>query len=90
MFRAYVEYINEECGGIRGRQVALELIEVPLFGPTTETERNEACLKATEDLNAVMILNSSGFKRSDGVHRRGEGDDLYFDPGSAPGLHGSR
>ena len=21
MFRAYVEYINEECGGIRGRQV---------------------------------------------------------------------
>ncbi len=62
MFRVYVEYINEECGGIRGRQVALELIEVPLFGPTTETERNEACLKATDDLNAVMILNSSGFQ----------------------------
>ena len=38
-----------------------ELIEVPLFGPTTETERNEACVKATEDLNAV-ILNSSGFQ----------------------------
>ena len=35
-----------------------------MFGPTVETERNEACLKATEDLNAVMILNSSGFQGS--------------------------
>ena len=33
-----------------------------LVRSTTETERNEACLKATEDLNAVMILNSSGFQ----------------------------
>ncbi|NDH24597.1 MAG: hypothetical protein EBY49_11805, partial [Actinobacteria bacterium] len=62
MFRVYVEYLNEECGGIRGREVVLETIEVSLFGPTTETERNEACLRATEDLNAVMIVNSSGFQ----------------------------
>ncbi|MCH1450530.1 MAG: hypothetical protein L7U66_01895 [Acidimicrobiales bacterium] len=64
MFGVYIDYLNEQCGGIRGREIVLETIEVSLFGPTVETERNEACLKATEDLNAVMILNSSGFQGS--------------------------
>ena len=64
MFRVFTEYINTECGGIRGRMLELDTIEVALFGPTTQTERNAACLQATEDNNAVMILNSSGFQGS--------------------------
>lgn len=64
MFRVFTEYINTECGGIRGRMLELDTIEVALFGPTTQTERNAACLEATEDFNAVMILNSSGFQGS--------------------------
>ena len=43
-------------------QVALETIEVSLFGPTTQEERNAACLQAVDDFNAVFILNSSGFQ----------------------------
>ncbi|MEM9465798.1 MAG: hypothetical protein AAGA90_10520 [Actinomycetota bacterium] len=64
MFRVFTEYINTECGGIRGRMLELDTIEVSLFGPTTQDERNAACLEATEDNNAVMILNSSGFQGS--------------------------
>lgn len=64
MFRVFVEFINDECGGVRGRQVVLETIEVSLFGPTTQEERNAACLEATEDFNAAMIVNSSGFQGS--------------------------
>ncbi|MEM8707115.1 MAG: hypothetical protein AAGE98_11710 [Actinomycetota bacterium] len=64
MFRVFVDYVNAECGGIRGRQVNLETIEVSLFGPTTQEERNAACLEATEDFDAVAIVNSSGFQGS--------------------------
>lgn len=64
MFRVYTDYINQECGGVRGRMIALETIEVSLFGPTTQDERNAACLQAVEDLDAVMIVNSSGFQGS--------------------------
>lgn len=64
MFRVYVDHINEECGGIRGRMLSLETIEVSLFGPTTQEERNAACLQAVDDFNAVFILNSSGFQGS--------------------------
>ena len=64
MFRVFTDYINTECGGIRGRMIELDTIEVALFGPTTQDERNAACLEATEDNDAVMILNSSGFQGS--------------------------
>ncbi len=64
MFQVLTAYINEECGGIRGRLIDLRTIEVPLFGPTTQTDRNAACLQATEDFDAVMIVNSSGFQGS--------------------------
>ena len=44
--------------------LSLETIEVSLFGPTTQEERNAACLEAVDDFDAVFILNSSGFQGS--------------------------
>ncbi|MEO0495207.1 MAG: hypothetical protein AAF081_17510 [Actinomycetota bacterium] len=64
MFTVFTDYVNTECGGIRGRQINLETIEVSLFGATTQEERNAACLQATEDFDAVAIVNSSGFQGS--------------------------
>ena len=32
--------------------------------PTTQEERNAACLQAVDDFDAVFILNSSGFQGS--------------------------
>lgn len=62
MFEVFVDYVNTECGGVRGRQLELETIEVPAFGGTLEQDRNAACLQATEDFNAVVVMNSSGLQ----------------------------
>jgi len=62
MFEVFVDYVNNQCGGVRGRMIDLTTIEVPLFGPTVETDRNAACLEATEDHDAVIVVNSSGFQ----------------------------
>jgi len=62
MFETFVDYVNEECGGIRGRQIELATIEVPLFGQTVDEDRNAACIEATEDHDAVITMNSSGFQ----------------------------
>ncbi len=62
MFETFVDYVNEECGGVRGRQLELTTIEVPLFGNTVDEDRNAACIEATEDHNAVITMNSSGFQ----------------------------
>ena len=65
MFRVFTEYINTECGGIRGRMLELGHDRGRARSArTTQTERNAACLQAAEDNNAVMILNSSGFQGS--------------------------
>ena len=62
MFEVLVDYVNTECGGIRGRQIELVTLEVPAFGGTVETDRNAACIEATEDNHAVIIMNSTSFQ----------------------------
>ncbi len=61
MFETLVDYINNTCGGIRGRMLDLHTIEVPILGDTVEEDKNAACIEATEDHNAVITMNSSGF-----------------------------
>ena len=64
MFEVFVDYINTECGGIRGRQINLGYAEADLLGAEVEASRNRACLELTEDFNATIIMNSSGFQGS--------------------------
>jgi len=62
MFDVIIDYINTECGGIRGRQINLGYAEADLLGADVEASRNAACLAMTEDFNAVIVMNSSGFQ----------------------------
>ncbi|MEQ8839379.1 MAG: ABC transporter substrate-binding protein [Acidimicrobiales bacterium] len=64
MFEVFVDYINTECGGIRGRQINLGYAEADLLGDAVEASRNQACLAMTEDFNATIIMNSTGFQGS--------------------------
>ena len=61
MFETFVWYVNNVCGGVHGRQIDLSLIEVPVTGSDVDALRNAACIEATEDRDAVIVLNSTGF-----------------------------
>lgn len=61
MFETFVWYVNNVCGGVHGRQIDLSLIEVPPTGSDVDALRNAACIEATEDRDAVIVLNSTGF-----------------------------
>jgi hypothetical protein len=65
MFDAFAAAIND-CGGIRGRQVELQTVEVDVFNAAVDidAQRNAACIEATEDLGAVIVLNTTGFQGS--------------------------
>lgn len=62
MFEVLVDYVNEECGGIRGRMINLGYAEADLLGAEVDSSRNQACLAMTEDFDAVIVMNSSGFQ----------------------------
>jgi hypothetical protein len=64
MFEVIIDYINTECGGIRGRQINLGYVEADLLGAEIEASRNRACLEMTEDFNSVIVMNSTGFQGS--------------------------
>lgn len=61
MFETFVWYVNNVCGGVHGRQIDMSLIEVPPTGTDQDALRNAACIEATEDRDAVLVLNSTGF-----------------------------
>ncbi len=60
MFELFIGYINEECGGIRGRQLELSLGE---FSPLDQSAEalTSACLAVTEDAASVVVMNSTGY-----------------------------
>ena len=64
MFNTFVTYVNEQCGGIRGRMIDLHTIHVEVLGDQLDELRNAACIEAIEDNDAVLIVNSSGFQGS--------------------------
>jgi Periplasmic binding protein len=66
MFQAFADAIND-CGGIRGRQIDLKLVEVDALGgggADIDALRNAACIEATEDSPGVIVMNSTGFQGS--------------------------
>ena len=64
MFETFVAYVNEQCGGVRGRMIDLHTIHVDVLGDQLDEVRNAACIEAIEDHGAVILLNSSGFQGS--------------------------
>ncbi len=62
IFEVFIDYINEECGGIRGRTIDLGYAEAEVLGADVDGSRNAACLAMTEDHNSVIVMNSTGFQ----------------------------
>ncbi|MFA9563881.1 MAG: ABC transporter substrate-binding protein [Acidimicrobiales bacterium] len=62
MFQTFVDVINEDCGGIRGRRLELSETSYDPLSPDVEQARVTACVTATEDDNAVVVMNTSGFQ----------------------------
>ena len=62
IFEVFIDYINEECGGIRGRMLDLGYAEAAVLPPDVDASRNAACLAMTEDHRSVIVMNSTGFQ----------------------------
>ena len=62
MFETFTRYINEKCGGINGRKIKLELVEVNSQSTTLDADRRAACIAATEDLKTPIVINSTGLQ----------------------------
>jgi len=67
MVEAFVGIVNDECGGVHGRRLDLQLVEVTALGGggvDIDTLRSAACLEATDDLEAVLVLDLTGIQGS--------------------------
>ena len=64
MFDTFAAVVNEQCGGVRGRMIDMHIIEVAVMGDSVDQEANTACIEAVEDLDGVILLNSSSFPGS--------------------------
>ena len=65
MFDTFTRIVNERCGGVWGRRIDLRLVEVAALGiggVDIDTLRNAACIEATEEHEAVILLNSTSFQ----------------------------
>ncbi len=64
IFSAFIEILNEECGGFHGRKIDLqEITTFPLeaFDIDTSTLGTIACLNATKDIPSVIVVDISRF-----------------------------
>jgi hypothetical protein len=60
----FVNLVNERCGGIHGRKLKLSLVEAPPTAPEGQDPAaiaQAACIKATEDNDAVFAFSGSGW-----------------------------
>jgi ABC-type branched-subunit amino acid transport system substrate-binding protein len=57
MFQVFTDQINA-CGGIRGKKVVLQNEE---YDPTNPASRDAACIAATEDDKAFVVVNANSF-----------------------------
>ncbi len=57
MFQVFTDQINA-CGGIRGRKIVLQNEE---YDPTNPASRDAACIAATEDDKAFVVVNANTF-----------------------------
>jgi len=61
--QVFIDFINEKCGGVNGRLLNLSTVEVDAFSLTEDIDvlRNIACVEATEDRQADVVINTSAF-----------------------------
>ena len=64
MFETFAAVVNEQCGGVRGRLIELRTIDVDVLSSTIDEDNNAACIKAIEDYDGVILVNSTGFQGS--------------------------
>ena len=64
MFETFVAVVNEQCGGVRGRMLELHTLEQDPVSPEVEAEMNADCIEAVEDLDGVILMNTTGFQGS--------------------------
>lgn len=64
MYETFAWYVNNICGGVNGRMIDLKLVEVAASAPDIDALRNAACIQGTEDVDGVILMNSSGFQGS--------------------------
>jgi hypothetical protein len=60
----FVGLVNDRCGGINGRKLKLSLVEAPPLAPSGQDPASvaqAACIKATEDQDAVFAFSGSGW-----------------------------
>jgi len=65
MFSTFAKVVNEQCGGVNGRMIDVQNIDVTALGSAAkpvDQARNEACVTATEDKKAPIVMNTSGFQ----------------------------
>ncbi len=62
MFDTFTDVINEDCGGIRGRQISMTESSYDPLNSDVEQARISNCITATEDNQAAVVLNSTGFQ----------------------------
>lgn len=78
----FVKLINERCGGIHGRQLKLSLVEAPPTAPEGQDPAaiaQAACIKATEDNDAVFAWSGSGWGGQGGASCvTGDHDTIYL------------
>ena len=64
MFDTFTRIVNERCGGVWGRRIDLQTVEVAALGgggQDIDTLRNAACIEATEGRDAVIVMNATTF-----------------------------
>jgi Fe2+ transport system protein FeoA len=62
--KRFVGLVNDRCGGIHGRKLKLSLVEAPPLAPSGQDPASvaqAACIKATEDQDAVFAFSGSGW-----------------------------
>ena len=62
MFETFTDVINEQCGGIRGRMLELSESSFDPVSPDVEAAKVAACVEATEDERAVVVMNTSSLQ----------------------------
>ncbi|HEX5097813.1 MAG TPA: ABC transporter substrate-binding protein [Acidimicrobiia bacterium] len=62
--KTFVDIVNDRCGGIHGRKIKLNTVEVPALpgeGQDTSSVAQAACIEAAEDQHAAFAFSTSGF-----------------------------
>lgn len=60
--QTFVDVVNDQCGGIDGRQIDLQNVEVPVpgFAPDADAAAQEACINIAEEQRSVAAWSNSG------------------------------